>query len=247
MCLFCSSNSLHLPQVSLVLYTIDTAAAFVISPESIALQTAAIGSKISDIRGTATGVTQAVGETVQENVNSAVETVNQASSAATASLNQAYVTGQNAYNGAVNATQNAYNGVVERTQNVYNGAVNATQNAYNSAVQATQEYVGSTVETASNALQTATNTVLTPFRQVGNRLYQIVYPDNDDEIVYIPVPASSISDAGLVVPTNHHVTYAEVEHPSYTYESGGVDEFLTSASEHIEYIVVPDTPKEGKK
>lgn len=231
----------------MVLYTIDTSAAFAISPESIALQTAAIGSKLSDIRGTASEITHNVGETVQGNVNAAVETVNQASSAATASLNQAYVTGQNAVQGVVEGTQNAYNGVVDRTQNAYYGARNATQNAYNGAVQATQEYVGSAVETASNALQTATNTVATPFRLIGNRLYQIIYPSNEDEIVYIPVPASSISDSGLVVPTNHHVTYTGNEHPSYAYESGGVDEFLASASEHITYIVVPDTPKEGKK
>lgn len=218
----------------MVVCAIDASSAFAISAESVALQTAALGSQLSDIQKTASQVSQAVGETVQENVNVAVDTVNQASSAVTSTLNNAYATGQTAVQGVVTQTQNAVSG----------------------AVSATQEVVGSAVETASNALNTASDVMLTPFRLVGDRvsdtfvlisdkLYQIVNPSYQ-EVVYVPVSPSTYESPGVVVPANHQLTYTEVVQPSYIYKSGGVDEFLAANSEKVEGIVVPDTPKEGK-
>lgn len=230
----------------MVLYIIDASSAFTISPESVALQTAAIGSKISDIRNTAAEVTHAVGETIQGTVNVAVDTVNHASKTATAALNQGIYSAQHAVSGAKQAVSGVVKGVVDTTQGAVSGAVTATQQA-----------VDSTVQTASNVLQTAANAVLTPIRRVSdhvsdkfvlisNKLYQVVHPNLNQEIVYVPVSHSTYSSPGVVVPANHHVTYTEVVQPSYLYKSGGVDENLVSGSENVENIVVPDVPSEGK-
>lgn len=216
----------------MVLYTIDTSSAFAISPESVALQTAAIGSKISDVRESALKTAHivsesalqtahALGESFQTTVNGAVDRVNTASASAAATFNQGFESAQNTVQGAVQSTQQAVNNTVQR---------------------------------AAEAMQTAAAVVLTPFRVVrehvsdnfvliSDRLYEIVRPYQNEEVLYVPVPESKYVNSG--VPGNHHVSYKKVVHP-YAYESGGVEEYLAAGSEKLEKILVPEAPKEGK-
>lgn len=237
----------------LFLIAFDASSAFAISPESVALQTAAIGSKISDMRESAA----AVGEAVQDKVNVAVDTVNHASEAATAALNQKLTSAQNAVQGTVTATRNTVNNAVETTRGAVNNAVHSTQTAVNNAYVATQEAVGNTYQQASNTVQSAANTVLAPVRSladhvqskfvlISDRLYQLVHTTLSPEPIYVPVSAATYTSPGVAVPANHQSTYGEVVSP-YVYTSGGVDEYLDNGAEYVKTVVVAEeTPKEGE-
>lgn len=212
--------------------------AFVVSPEALQLQVAAIGTKITDTQEAVQEVVHAVGEGVQSAVNTVVDSKNHAQAA---------------------ATQAVQNGV-EAIQSSLSQAAAATGHATGQVAAVVRDAAGKVVEVILLPVKFVGDKVTKKYTLIADGLYKLTHPVPKDEPVpvsaaYQPSPVTVISPDNspsvpveLVYPSGsynkHHGTHS-YNKPSYVNKDG--DYFVNDNFHHtlltqdgVDFIELPD-------